>query len=174
LQEAGIGIGPVSDGLTVDKSGGSLWVRAEVYLSRSRTVVPAHRREALLIRLSLDAGSPRVFETGWGLEYGEIATSGISVRGRSSFSVAVPDKPKFGSTNEIEGNEPAAACAKNRKAAEVGEYPAIREGPKKLPQGTIPAPGQRHCEPSSCGPRKGYCGCASSFLPDDRVKRWRK
>jgi hypothetical protein len=87
------------------------------------------------IRLSLDAGSPRVFETEWGLEYGEIATSGISVRGRSSFSVAVPDKPKFGSTNDIEGNEPAAACAKNRKAAEGGEYPAIREGPKKLPQG---------------------------------------
>ena len=86
------------------------------------------------IRLSLDAGSPRVFETEWGLEYGEIARSGISVRGRSSFSVAVPGKPKFGSTNDIEGNEPAAACAKNRKAAEVGEYPAIR-GPKKLPQG---------------------------------------
>jgi hypothetical protein len=85
--------------------------------------------------LSLDAGSPRVFETERGLEYGEIATSGISVRGRSSFSVAVPDKLKFGLTNEIEGNELAAACAKNRKAAEVGGYPAIREGPKNLPQG---------------------------------------
>ena len=87
------------------------------------------------IRLSLDAGSPRVFETEWGLEYGEIATSGISVRGGSSLSVAVPDKPKFGSTNDVEGNKPAAACSKNRKAAEVGAYPAIREGPQKLPQG---------------------------------------
>jgi hypothetical protein len=40
--------------------------------------------------------------------------------------------------------------------------------------GPIPAADQRHCEPSSCGPRRGYCGYASSFLPDDRVERCRK